>query len=135
MVDNFDGALAQRETGPELLDGLRSLSRREGTTLFVTLMAGLLALLHRYTGQTDLVVGTASANRGREELAPLIGYLVNALPIRADAVRDPPSPSCWPGSRRPPSAATRTRTCRSASWWRRLAWSGTRAARRCSSSR
>ena len=89
MVDNFDGALAQRETGPELLDGLRSLSRREGTTLFVTLMAGLLALLHRYTAQTDLVVGTASANRGREELAPLIGYLVNALPIRADASGDP----------------------------------------------
>jgi amino acid adenylation domain-containing protein len=90
MVDNFDGALAQRETGPELLDGLRALSRREGTTLFVTLMTGLLALLHRYTGQTDLVVGTASANRGREELAPLIGYLVNALPIRADLSGDPP---------------------------------------------
>ena len=87
----FDGA---RRPAPwptaTLLDGLRELSRREGTTLFVTLMAGLQALLHRYTGQTDLVVGTASANRGRAELAPLIGFLVNTLPIRGDLSGDPP---------------------------------------------
>ena len=53
-------------------------------------MTGLQALLHRYTGQTDLVVGTASANRGRAELAPLIGFLVNTLPIRGDLAGDPP---------------------------------------------
>ena len=52
-------------------------------------MAGLLALLYRYTGQADLVVGTLSANRGRAELAPLIGFLVNTLPIRADLSGDP----------------------------------------------
>src|SRR5262249_44617328 len=66
-LDNFDGAIAELLTSRELLDGLRELSRREGTTLFVTLMAGLQAVLSRYTGQTDLVVGTASANRGRAE--------------------------------------------------------------------
>ena len=74
---------------PTLLDGLRELSRRQGTTLFVTLMAGLLVLLHRYTGQADLVAGTVSANRARPELASLIGFLVNTLPIRADLSGDP----------------------------------------------
>jgi len=89
VLDSFEGALAQHMTDRELLDGLRELSRREGTTLFVTLMAGLQALLCRYSGQADLVVGTVSANRGRSELAPLIGYLVNTLPIRCDLSGDP----------------------------------------------
>jgi amino acid adenylation domain-containing protein len=73
-----------------LLAELRELSRREGVTLFATVMAALLALLHRYTGQDDLVVGTVSANRGRPELEPLIGFLVNTLPIRGDLSGDPP---------------------------------------------
>jgi amino acid adenylation domain-containing protein len=89
VVDCFDGALAGRMTDAGLLAGLREVSRREGVTLFVTLMAGLLTLLHRYTGQDDLVVGTVSANRGRAELAPLIGFLVNTLPIRCDLSGDP----------------------------------------------
>ncbi len=89
VLDDFTGALAVRLTSPDLLGGLRELARREGTTLFVALLAGLLALLHRYTGQTDLIVGTASANRSRGELAPLIGFLVNTLPIRADLSGDP----------------------------------------------
>ena len=88
-VDSFEGGLAERMTGRGLLDGLRELSRREGTTLFVTLLAGLMTLLHRYTGQDDLVVGTVSANRSRAVLAPLIGFLVNTLPIRADVSGDP----------------------------------------------
>jgi amino acid adenylation domain-containing protein len=88
-VDSFEGGLAEQMMGRELLDGLRELSHREGTTLFVTLLAGLMALLHRYTGQDDLVVGTVSANRGRAVLAPLIGFLVNTLPIRADVSGDP----------------------------------------------
>jgi amino acid adenylation domain-containing protein len=90
VLDTFDGAIAERLTDRGLLEDLRELSRRQGTTLFVTLMAGLQALLYRYTGQTDLVVGTASANRGRAELAPLIGFLVNTLPIRGDLAGDPP---------------------------------------------
>jgi len=88
-VDNFAGALAELRTDATLLAGLRQVSRQEGTTLFATLMTALLALLHRYTGQDDLVVGTVSANRGRAELAPLIGFLVNTLPIRADVSGDP----------------------------------------------
>ncbi|HEX9032484.1 MAG TPA: amino acid adenylation domain-containing protein, partial [Streptosporangiaceae bacterium] len=88
-VDSFDGGLAARTTSRELLDNLRELARAEGSTLFVVLMAAWQALLHRYTGQTDLVVGTVSANRTRAELAPLIGFLVNTLAIRADVSGDP----------------------------------------------
>ncbi len=89
VIDCFDGAVAERMTDAGLLAGLREVSRREGVTLFVTVMAGLLALLRRYTGQDDLVVGTVSANRGRAELVPLIGFLVNTLPIRCDVSGDP----------------------------------------------
>ncbi len=90
VLDNFDGAVEPRETDLALLNGLRELSRREGTTLFVVLMAGMLALLQRYTGQTNLVIGTASANRDKRDLAPLIGFLVNALPVRVDSSGNPP---------------------------------------------
>jgi amino acid adenylation domain-containing protein len=90
VLEDYDGGLAQHMTGPGLLEALREVSRQAGTTLNVTLMAGLAALLHRYTGQRDLVVGSFSANRGRPELTPLIGFLVNTLPIRADVSGDPP---------------------------------------------
>src|SRR5262249_60510573 len=100
VVDRFDGALAERMTDAGLLADLREVSRREGVTLFVTLMAGLLALLHRYTGQDDLVVGTVSANRSRAELMPLIGFLVNTLPIRCDLSGDPPFGELLAGRRR-----------------------------------
>jgi amino acid adenylation domain-containing protein len=89
LRDSFAGARVQHTAGLDLLASLRELSRAEGTTLFVTLMAAFQALLHRYTGQTDLVVGTVSANRGRAELDPLIGFLVNTLPIRCDLSGNP----------------------------------------------
>ncbi|HUC56860.1 MAG TPA: amino acid adenylation domain-containing protein [Streptosporangiaceae bacterium] len=90
VPEEFGGGLAERLCGRELLGQLRELGQAHGTTLFVVLMAGLLALLHRYTGQDDLVVGTVTANRSRPELAPLIGYLVNTLPIRVNLSADPP---------------------------------------------
>ena len=89
VVEDFDGGLARRMTDRALLDGLRALSRREGTTLFVTLMAGLQAVLHRYTGQTDVTVGTVAASRDRAELTPLIAFLVTTLPIRGNLAGDP----------------------------------------------
>ncbi|MET0399178.1 MAG: amino acid adenylation domain-containing protein, partial [Longimicrobiaceae bacterium] len=70
-------------------DGLRALSRREGATLFMTLLAGWQALLGRYSGQDDVVVGTAVAGRNRREVEGLIGFFVNMLPLRADLGGDP----------------------------------------------
>jgi amino acid adenylation domain-containing protein len=90
VLDTFNGALARHHVDLDLLEGLRELSRQQGTTLFVVLIATLQALLSRFTGQTDLVLGTASANRSRRELAPLIAFLVNTLPVRADLSGDPP---------------------------------------------
>ena len=68
----------------DLTAGLEALARAEGTTLFVALLAGYQALLHRWTGQEDLVVGTPFANRRRAEVQGLIGFFVNTLPIRGD---------------------------------------------------
>ncbi|HEX2189552.1 MAG TPA: amino acid adenylation domain-containing protein, partial [Longimicrobiaceae bacterium] len=72
-----------------LSQGLRELSRREGTTLFMTLLAAWQALLGRYAGQEDVVVGTPIAGRGRRETEGLIGFFVNLLALRADLSGDP----------------------------------------------
>ncbi|HEX7241468.1 MAG TPA: amino acid adenylation domain-containing protein, partial [Longimicrobiaceae bacterium] len=74
---------------PRLSGRLRVLSRREGTTLFMTLLAGWQALLARYAGQEDVVVGTPVAGRNRRETEGLIGFFVNMLAMRADLSGDP----------------------------------------------
>ncbi len=61
---------------------VKALSRRQGTTLFMTLMAGFAALLHRYSGAPDLMIGVPVAGRGRPELEQLIGFFVNTLVVR-----------------------------------------------------
>ncbi len=61
---------------------LANFSREQGVTPFTTLLAGFEVLLHRYTGISDLVVGTPFANRVRLETEPLIGFFVNTLPLR-----------------------------------------------------
>jgi amino acid adenylation domain-containing protein len=89
LLEDFKGAVVRRPFEGGLVDRLQEVARQEGTTLFVVLMAAFDALLHRYTGQDDVVVGTPTANRTRPELAGMIGYLVNTLPVRADMSGDP----------------------------------------------
>jgi amino acid adenylation domain-containing protein len=72
------------EISPDLLETLKRLSRRQGVTLFVTLLAAFDTLLFRYTGQRDLLVGTPSANRGRREIEDLIGLFINTLVLRTE---------------------------------------------------
>ncbi|HEX8273414.1 MAG TPA: amino acid adenylation domain-containing protein, partial [Longimicrobiaceae bacterium] len=69
--------------------GLRELSRREGATPFMTLLAGWQALLGRWAGQDDVVVGSAIAGRTRRETEGLIGFFVNMLALRTDLSGDP----------------------------------------------
>jgi hypothetical protein len=71
------------EVTTELTNGLKALSRREGVTLFMTLLAAYQMVLGRYAKQEDVVVGTDIANRNRLELEGLIGFFVNQLVLRA----------------------------------------------------
>ncbi len=73
-----------------LSDALRALARREGATLFMTLLAGWQALLAKYSGQDDLLVGTPVAGRTRPELEGLIGFFVNTLALRGRLDGDAP---------------------------------------------
>jgi len=77
----------------ELEEGLRSalkeLSRRHGTTLFMTLLAGWAILLSRLSGQEEVVIGVPTANRGQAEIKGLIGFFVNTLALRVDLSGSP----------------------------------------------
>ena len=68
---------------------LRELSRAHGATLFMTMLAAFQALLHRYSGQDDVAVGSPIANRNRGETEGLIGFFVNMLVLRTDLAGDP----------------------------------------------
>ncbi|MEH2405962.1 amino acid adenylation domain-containing protein [Nostoc sp.] len=68
---------------------LQTLSRQEGVTLFMTLLAGFQVLLQRYTSEDDIVVGTDVANRNRAEIESLIGFFINLLVLRTDLSGNP----------------------------------------------
>jgi amino acid adenylation domain-containing protein/non-ribosomal peptide synthase protein (TIGR01720 family) len=82
--DSLTFQLPDAALGP----ALRELSRRHGTTLFMTLLAVFQVLLHRYTGQPELVVGSPIANRNRVELEGLIGCFANVLALRLGLLAD-----------------------------------------------
>ncbi|QFS50801.1 non-ribosomal peptide synthetase [Nostoc sphaeroides] len=68
---------------------LKNLSQQEGVTLFMTLLAAFKVLLHRYTQQDDILVGTPIANRNRSEIEGLIGFFVNTLVLRSNLAGNP----------------------------------------------
>jgi amino acid adenylation domain-containing protein/thioester reductase-like protein len=74
---------------PELAEQLKTLARSHGATLYTVLLAAFQALLYRYTGQEDLVVGSVMAGRSHPELADLVGYFINPVALRADFSGDP----------------------------------------------
>jgi len=73
----------------EILEPLRRVSRRQGVTLFMTLLAAFKLLLSKLSGQTDILVGTDVANRNRAETEQLVGFFVNLLPLRTDLSGNP----------------------------------------------
>jgi amino acid adenylation domain-containing protein len=81
-VQTSKGASQTRALPRGLSESLKSYSQREGVTLFMTLVSGFKALLYRYTGQSEIVIGTPIANRTRAELEGLIGFFVNTLVLR-----------------------------------------------------
>ncbi|WP_407892105.1 condensation domain-containing protein, partial [Scytonema sp. NUACC26] len=83
-IQTFQGATQSFSLSHNLTEGLKALSRQEGATLFMTLLAVFKTLLHRYSGQDDIVVGTDIANRNRAEIEGLIGFFVNLLVLRTN---------------------------------------------------
>ena len=82
-VPSNRGAQEAIQVSNGMTEALRELSRREGVTLFMTLLAAFQTLLHRYSGQEDIVVGSPVAGRNYAETENLIGFFVNTLPLRA----------------------------------------------------
>ena len=77
------GASHPIDLGSELSDAVRMLAVRERTTPFVVLLTAYQILLHRYTGQQEVIVGSPVYGRDRAEFANVIGYLINMIPLRA----------------------------------------------------
>jgi hypothetical protein len=88
-VPTYDSALKSFLIKTESANLLKAITRREGATMFMTLFAAFQALLHRYTNQQDILVGTAIANRNRAETESLIGCFVNLLALRTDLSGNP----------------------------------------------
>ena len=84
-----EGAFSSRLINAELTTDLKSLAQKNGATLFMTMLAGFHALLHRYAQQATIVTGVPVANRMRAETEPLIGFFVNTLALRSDFDDDP----------------------------------------------
>jgi amino acid adenylation domain-containing protein/non-ribosomal peptide synthase protein (TIGR01720 family) len=88
-VEGHHGARHEFLIPADIVGQLRALSRRQGATLFMTLLGAFQVLLLRYSGQTDLCIGTPIANRTRLEIEPLIGLFVNTLVLRTDLAGNP----------------------------------------------
>jgi amino acid adenylation domain-containing protein len=88
-VQSYRGAAESISLRNDTVLAVKKLSRRAGVTEFMTWLAAFQLLLHRYTGQDDLVIGSPVANRTRSALEDLIGFFVNVLVLRCDASGDP----------------------------------------------
>ena len=88
-LQSFRGALHSFLLPAALQEQLKTLSQREGATLFMTLLAAFKSLLARHAAQEDIVVGTPIANRNRVETEGLIGFLANTLVLRSDLSGNP----------------------------------------------
>ncbi len=88
-VQTFRGGVERVAVPAEIADAMRALTRREGATLFMGLLAAFDALLARVSGEEDVTIGTGIANRTLPELESLVGFFVNTLVIRASCAGDP----------------------------------------------
>ncbi|MEB4785075.1 condensation domain-containing protein, partial [Paenibacillus jamilae] len=82
-MQSYQGRTLQLFMDSEKSEGLKRLAAENGATLYMVLLAGYTMLLHKYTGQEDVVVGTPIAGRNHSDVQPLIGMFVNTLAIRS----------------------------------------------------
>ena len=90
-IQTYHGRSLSCRLDAQLSAGLQALSQTAGTTLFMTLLSGFAILLSRYSGEDDIVVGTAVANRNHPDIEALIGLFINTLALRLDLSADPPA--------------------------------------------
>lgn len=84
------GSMKTFQLSEALTEQLKLLARNEGVTLYVVLLAAFKALLHRLSGQTDIVIGGVTDMRHRPELANVVGYFLNSIALRTRPGRDFP---------------------------------------------
>ncbi|MGF1488147.1 MAG: amino acid adenylation domain-containing protein [Prochloraceae cyanobacterium] len=89
LVQTYRGATQSFSINTNLTKKLQNLSRKFGTTLFMTLKAAFTTLLYRYSSRSDILIGTAIANRNRTEIESLIGFFVNTLVLRTSFEENP----------------------------------------------
>ena len=89
LSPTFRGGHVARSLDLTLAQQIRELASDQETTLFMVLLAAFKVLVHRYTQQQDLIVGSPIAGRTRIETEPLIGFFVNTLPLRTNLADDP----------------------------------------------
>ncbi|MDF5709057.1 MAG: amino acid adenylation domain-containing protein [Nostoc sp. S4] len=88
-IQTYQGAAQSLMLPQSLSASLTELSRQEGVTLFMTLLAAFGAILHRYTGQEDILIGSPIAGRNRSEIEGLIGFFINTVVLRTDFSGNP----------------------------------------------
>ncbi len=85
----YDAETTVAEFSQPLVDALRDLARERGATLYMALVAGFATVLHRYSGQADVVIGSPSAGRTEAATENLIGFFANTLVLRTDFAGNP----------------------------------------------
>ncbi len=85
----YEGAQVRTTLSPEESEGLRQLAQREGVTLYVVMLAAFYCVLHRYSGQVDIWIGTGMANRPHPDIEKLIGMIINTSVLRGNLQGNP----------------------------------------------
>jgi amino acid adenylation domain-containing protein len=88
-VQTYRGQTHDFKLNTEMTQKLQTLCQHHGTTLFMTLLAAFATLLYRYSGQSDIVIGSPIANRNRSETESLIGFFVNTLVLKTSFESNP----------------------------------------------
>lgn len=93
-AQTFRGAACQLQLGAVLKLRLRNLAAKNGTTLYSVLLSAWAVLLHRYSGQSEVLIGSPAAGRTHAAFRGVVGYFVNPVVIRADFAGDPTFEVC-----------------------------------------
>lgn len=89
QILTHEGAVFTFVLPPETARAIKELSYNHRATMFMTLLAGFAVVLHRRTGESDIVIGTLISNRNRPEIGSLIGFFGNTLPLRINLAGNP----------------------------------------------